>query len=157
MAGTLLDSVRLSDRQLTVEWIHSLPSLPRLLLALLPPSLPACSKLTLRDCALPLEALQSEDERGGSAALAQLRALSLQFCHVPGGDWSEALAALMGSAPSLRGLELWGCALRERILDSVRSATHLTSLSLQFNDLEELPEAPVLAGGQQVQWSPIGT
>ena len=157
VADTLLDEVSLSGGHLRIGWISDLPSLPRLLSALVPPSLPAFSQLSLCSCRLPLEALQFGDERGSGTALVQLRELSFDSCHVSGGSWSEALAALMGAAPSLGSLEMQRCLSETGIPDSVRSATHLTSLSLQFNDLEELPEAPVLAGGQQVQWSTIGT
>jgi len=147
VAGALLARAKLCNRQLRIEGIVSLPSLPRLLSALLPPSPPACRKLTLRDCDLPLAALRFEGEHSGSTALAQLRTMSLWLCQLSGGSWNDALAALMSAAPKLKTLQLCGCLSGTDIPDSLRSATHLTSLSLLCTKLEEFPEAPVLHGG----------
>ncbi len=152
IAGVWLAQAKLNNQQLSIEGIASLPSLQRLLNALLPPSLPACRRLTLYQCALPLAALQFEGEPGGSTVLAQLRTLSLWWCQLSGGSWSDALAALISAAPTIRSLELCGCLPTPGtgIPDSVRSATHLTSLSLLYNELGDFPESPVLAGGHQV-------
>ncbi|PRW33508.1 Adenylate cyclase [Chlorella sorokiniana] len=144
VAGALLERAVFSDQQLDIERLVALPSLPRLLEALLPAGQPGYTRLTLSGCWLPIDALQLDGGHGGSALCAHLRTLSLHFC-LSDSTFSNVLAAMLGESWGVASLELVRCLLDEPIPLSVLSATRLTSLNLSDNCLEDLPDAPVWA------------
>ncbi|PRW39229.1 solute carrier family 40 member chloroplastic [Chlorella sorokiniana] len=151
VAGALLGGVHLVDQHLTIESMSSLTSLtslPRLLAALLPAGQSGFARLNLSVCTLPLEALQPEPQalKGSSAQLPLIAALSLVFCDVTGGSFSDALTAMHGSMPHLKLMGLQGCLFEETIPQLVLSSARLTSLLLGANNLQALPEARALEG-----------
>ena len=119
---------------------------PRTLTAFRQPPLPGAWQLGDLLQLLQPSSLRTLRIACGWPSKAEVAPYLAQHC---GGSWDDVLSAVLSQAPNLDSLELSG--LRgSPIPASVLSSTRLTSLNLDSNRLEALPEAPVLAGKQAV-------
>lgn len=128
--------------EMTFCGIRSMPALKQLIAAALPTGVQPSSLLSLSvyHSWLDVSALH------GCIQLAHATRLLLSVCSFHGGDAATAIEALLQQAPRLQSLTLLGCFRGQPIPAAVVERTGLKSLSLQSNDLADLPDGPYLQG-----------
>ena len=114
------------------------------LLAALLPRHQSLDALSLLGCQLDLPAFE------GCSTLRSVTELVLNGCTGPGGSLDAGLAALLLRTPQLRRLTVQGCLQPDDPFpDSLRAFSGLSFLFLAGNALEDRPEGPVWAGGNE--------
>lgn len=131
---------------LVLRYVRELPSLARLLGALIPPA--ACLRELVAAGHLDAAAF------AGCTRLQQLTALSIGSQWFRGSDWQRATATLLQQATGLAALALVGGSSRRLGLGQVppRLAAYrsLTQLTLQRMALEDLADGLYLTGGSRL-------